>query len=215
MGFNKAILLLMLFTYIYPLYEPNQANNNDLYLLLVNKKHKLPEDWIDKIELITTQNSLGRAFEVEKVTLEHFEALREKLLEEGINIELDSTYRSVKRQEELWAEFEQIYGRDYCEKYVAVPGYSEHHTGLVVDVCLIKDGIIIDDNDAMIAEKEIFAKVHSHLAEYGFILRYLEGKEEITGYAYEPWHLRYVGLEVAKKIAEKKLVLEEYLEIYD
>ena len=211
MGFNKSILLLMLFTYIYPLYEPNQANNNDLYLLLVNKKHKLPEDWIDKIELITTQNSLGRAFEVERVTLEQFEALREKLLEEGINIELDSTYRSVKRQEELWAEFERIYGREYCEKYVAVPGYSEHHTGLVVDVLLIKDGKVIDDNDEMIAEKEIFAKVHSHLAEYGFILRYLEGKEDITGYAYEPWHLRYVGLEVAKKIEEQKWVLEEYL----
>ena len=211
MGFNKAILLLMLFTYIYTLYEPNQANNNDLYLLLVNKKHKLPEDWIDKIELITTQNSLGRAFEVERVTLEQFEALREKLLEEGINIELDSTYRSVKRQEELWAEFERIYGREYCEKYVAVPGYSEHHTGLVVDVLLIKDGKVIDDNDEMIAEKEIFAKVHSHLAEYGFILRYLEGKEDITGYAYEPWHLRYVGLEVAKKIEEQKWVLEEYL----
>ena len=132
-------------------------------------------------------------------------------MEEGIDIELDSTYRSVKAQEELWEEFEQIYGRDYCEKYVAVPGFSEHHTGLAIDVCLIKDGKVIDDNDEMIAEKEIFAKVHSYLADYGFILRYMEGKESITGYSYEPWHIRYVGKQVAKEIKRRNITLEEYL----
>ena len=143
--------------------------------------------------------------------MEQFEALRIKLLEEGVNIELDSTYRSVQRQQEIWDEFEKEYGIDYCRKYVAIPGYSEHHTGLVVDVCLIKDGVVIDDNDDMIAEREIFAKVHERLADYGFILRYLEGKEDITGYSYEPWHLRYVGIEIAKEIKEKGITLEEYL----
>ena len=64
----------------------------------------------------------------------------------------------------------------------------------------------------MIAEKEIFAKVHEKLADYGFILRYLEWKEDITWYGYEPWHLRYVGdVEIAKEIMEKWLTLEEYL----
>ena len=132
-------------------------------------------------------------------------------MKEGIDIELDSTYRSVKSQEELWDEFEKLYGREYCEKYVAIPGFSEHHTGLAVDVCLIKDGKVIDDNDEMIAEKEIFAKVHAHLSDYGFILRYLEGKENITGYSYEPWHFRYVGKEAAKEIKKRNITLEEYL----
>ena len=133
------------------------------------------------------------------------------MLSEGIDIELDSTYRSVQRQEELWAEFEEKYGLEYCQKYVAVPGYSEHHTGLAIDVCLIKDGEVIDDNDAMIAETEIFAKVHEKLADYGFILRYPEGREDVTGYSYEPWHFRYVGEEAAKEITEQGITLEEYL----
>ena len=191
--------------------QKKQEEKSDIYLLLVNKKHKLPDDWVEKVELITARNILGREFLVERKTLEQFEALRIKLLEEGINIELDSTYRSVQRQQEIWDEFEKEYGIDYCRKYVAIPGYSEHHTGLVVDVCLIKDGIVIDDNDDMIAEREIFAKVHERLADYGFILRYLEGKEDITGYSYEPWHLRYVGIEIAKEIKEKGITLEEYL----
>ena len=185
--------------------------NRNIYLVLVNKKHKLPDNWEDLVELATAKNSLSREFQVEWVALKHFEELRKRLLKEGIDIELDSTYRSVKAQEELWEEFEQIYGRDYCEKYVAVPGFSEHHTGLAIDVCLIKDGKVIDDNDEMIAEKEIFAKVHSYLADYGFILRYMEGKESITGYSYEPWHFRYVGKQVAKEIKRRNITLEEYL----
>jgi LAS superfamily LD-carboxypeptidase LdcB len=64
----------------------------------------------------------------------------------------------------------------------------------------------------MSAENEVFARVHKKLAEHGFILRYPEGKEEITGYGYEPWHFRYVGVEVAKAISESGLTLEEYLQ---
>ena len=63
----------------------------------------------------------------------------------------------------------------------------------------------------MIKEREIFSKVHQKLTKYGFILRYPEGKDDITGYSYEPWHFRYVGEKDAKKISEKNLTLEEYL----
>ena len=76
----------------------------------------------------------------------------------------------------------------------------------------MKDGEAINDNDTMLAETELFKKVHELIPEYGFILRYPEGKESITGYAYEPWHLRYVGVDVAKEITEKDITLEEYLE---
>ena len=107
--------------------------------------------------------------------------------------------------------FEEEYGRAYCEKYVGVPGYSEHHTGLAIDVCLIKDGKVIDDNDEMIAEVEIFSKVYALLSDYGFILRYMKGKEDITEYSYEPWHFRYVGIKAAKKMFQKGITLEEYL----
>ena len=80
-----------------------------------------------------------------------------------------------------------------------------------MDIVIRKDGVLIYENEDMIAEPEIFAKIHEKLADYGFILRYLEGKEDITGYGYEPWHFRYVGEDAAKKITEKGLTLEEYL----
>lgn len=189
-----------------------EAKSNDVYMTLVNKTNKLPDNWTDMIELSDAKNAKGKDIKVEKVTLEHFEELRKALLEEGVDIELDSTYRTVEEQQDLWERFEKEYGIDYVKKYVAVSGYSEHHTGLVVDICLVKDGKIIDENDDMIAEKEIFSKIHSKLADYGFILRYLEGKEHITGYNYEPWHLRYINDEkAAKEIMNSGTTLEEYL----
>ena len=181
------------------------------YLVLVNKESRLPKDYESKVDLIEVTNSMGKKFQIEKATYEHFVPLREELLKEGIQIELDSIYRSVARQEEIVAEFTEKYGADYVKQYVAVPGFSEHHTGLAVDICLVVDGKVIDDNDEMIAQKEIFRKIHRKLAKYGFILRYLPGKESITGYSYEPWHFRYVGVKAAKEIESKHQTLEEYL----
>ena len=178
--------------------EMEQVQGID-YLVLVNKTHKLPDDYEANVPLITAKNSMGRV------------QLRDALLKQGIQIELDSVYRSVARQQEIVKEFTEKYGTDYVRQYVAVPGYSEHHTGLAVDICLMVDGKVIDDNDEMIAQKEIFAKIHPLLADYGFILRYLPGKENITGYSYEPWHFRYVGKDAAKEISRKGLTLEEYM----
>ena len=180
-------------------------------MVFVNKTHKLPDDYEAKLPLITVKNSFGKEFQIEPETYRHFEQLRAAVKQKGIQIELDSVYRSVARQKEIVAEFTQKYGADYVKQYVAVPGYSEHHTGLAVDICLVVDGKIIDDNDEMIAQKEIFAQIHPLLADYGFILRYPQGKENLTGYSYEPWHFRYVGQETAKKISGAGLVMEEYM----
>ena len=198
--------------------EPEQAEDasagtEELYLTLVNRTHKLPDNWEDKIELLEMKNAYDEDIRVEKGSYEAFQALRDALLEEGVDIELDSCYRSVARQEELWAEFEEEYGPDYCRQYVAVPGFSEHHTGFAVDVCLLKDGQLIYDNDEMMKETEIWDKVHEKMPEFGFILRYPEGKEDITGYSYEPWHMRYMGdPEIAREITEQGITLEEYLD---
>ncbi|MBQ1805909.1 MAG: M15 family metallopeptidase, partial [Oscillospiraceae bacterium] len=89
------------------------------------------------------------------------------------------------------------YGTDYVKAYVAVPGYSEHHTGLAIDLYL--------------ESPDVWAKIHAKLADCGFILRYPQGKEAVTGYAYEPWHIRYVGVETAREITARGLALEEYL----
>ncbi len=182
------------------------------YMVLVNKAHKLPDDWESKVVLKEATNRYGETYKVEEKALEQFEKLQKECADEGIYIELDSTTRSVAEQQKLWDDWTVEKGEDYVKKYVAVPGYSEHHTGLAIDVCLDKDGKRIDDNDDMIAEKEIFAKVHAKLAKYGFILRYLEGKDAETGYSYEPWHFRYINdPTIAKEIMDKGITLEAYL----
>ena len=206
-------ILFYLFLILFGAITNINLQENFNYLILVNKKHKLPDDYESKVNLIEVQNSFGnRTFQIEKTTYEFFDELRKELLNNNkIQIELDSVYRSVAEQQRIWDEFMEKYGENYTKNYVAVPGYSEHHTGLAVDICLVVDGRIIDDNNEMIAQTEIFKVIHSKLADHGFILRYLKGKESITGYNYEPWHLRYVGEKYAKEIQSKGITLEEYL----
>ena len=208
-----AVFAILLTTACTKKEEEKKEESKMNYLILVNKQNKLPDDWEEIVELTDVTNGLGDTYKVEKKAAEAYEKLREDLSKEGIIIELDSTYRTVKQQEELWQEFLKEYGEEYTKTYVAVPGTSEHHTGLAIDVKLNKDGEIIDDNDAMTAETEIFSKIHAKLADYGFILRYPVGKEEVTGYGAEVWHFRYVdSVEIAKEIMSKGITLEEYLQ---
>ena len=195
--------------------EKEEDMNGINYLVLVNKQTKLPEDWEEKVELVDTKNAWDEDIKVEKKAYDAYLKLKNAVAKDGVTIELDSTYRSVKAQQELWDRWsaDPEKGPEYVKKFVAVPGYSEHHTGLAIDICLRKNGELVYDNDEMIADRESFAKIHSKLADYGFILRYLENRQDSTGYTYEPWHLRYVGsTEIAKEIMTKGLTLEEYLE---
>lgn len=182
------------------------------YLVLVNKKNPLPETWEDDVEIVHMTNSLGDDVEVEKKAYDAYLKLKDALAEEGVFIDLDSAYRSVAAQQQIVEEFTERYGEDYVKKYVAVPGYSEHHTGLALDLYLNIDGVDVYMNEDMVQYPEIWAKIHAKLPEFGFILRYLEGKEDITGYSYEPWHIRYIdNVELAKEITENGLTFEEYL----
>ncbi len=185
------------------------------YLVLVNKYTQLPDDWEKNVELVDAKNAWDEDIQVEKEAYEQYKKLAKALKEDGVEIVLDSVYRSVNAQQELWDEWsaDPEKGIDYVRQYVAVPGYSEHHTGLAIDICLKKKGELVYENDDMIADRETFAKIHEKIADYGFILRYLEGRDEITGYAYEPWHLRYVGSKkIAREIMNKDITLEEYLD---
>ena len=183
------------------------------YLVLVNKQNKLPDNWEKIAELVEVKNSFGKYLKIEKETLEKFNELRADLLSEWVDIELDSAYRSFSIQNEFFEKFKEEYGIDYATKYAAPAGYSEHHTWLALDICLKKENWeIISENHEMIVELWVFDKVHKKLADYGFILRYLDWKENITWYTYEPRHLRYVwDVNVAKEIMENWLTLEEYL----
>ncbi len=191
------------------------------YLVLVNKVHPLPEGWEGALETVTMTNSVGEQVEIEKKAYEAYLLLKDDLEKnEGIFLELDSARRSIAAQQEIMDSFTKKYGADYAARVVAQPGSSEHHTGLALDLCFRtrnEDGTFTDvyDNEDMTKPEYlgIWETIHAKLADYGFILRYPRDKEYITGYAYEPWHIRYINdPETARAIMSRPgMTLEVWL----
>lgn len=190
------------------------------YMVLVNKQRPLPDNWIDGLETTTVVNSMGDAVEVEIRAYDAYLLLKADLEKnDGIFIELDSALRSVSEQQAIIDEFTERYGAGYTAATVAAPGYSEHHTGLVLDLYFrIRDenGRWTDIclNEDMMQYPELWAMIHAKLADYGFILRYPYGKEDITGYSYEPWHIRYIdSIDKAREIMGQEWTLEEHTDM--
>lgn len=181
------------------------------YDILVNKDNKLDENWIKNVILVDAKDAFNNNCLVEKKTYENFQKLKNYLRKEkNILIEIDSSFRTFKEQELLISEFNEKYGIEYCNKFVAKVGESEHHTGLAIDICLIINNKVVNENEELIKQQEVFRTIHCVLHKFGFILRYPEKKKNITGYDYEPWHIRYVGEELASKLYLNNLTLEEY-----
>ena len=128
----------------------------------------------------------------------------------GYSVVMVSGYRSYDTQTGLFEQTADAYGEEEAATIVAVPGTSEHQTGLAAD--------ITDDYYDLMNESlentELYQWMSAHCHEYGFIVRFPKGKEDITGIIYEPWHYRYVGVEAATYIMEHDLTLEEFLELY-
>ena len=190
------------------------------YMVIVNKSNPLPDGWEAALDLKMTTNSVGDDVYVERKAYEAYQALKEAVEKdlEGydkgeVRLELDSAFRSIAAQQKIVDEFTEKYGEDYVKKYVAVPGFSEHHTGLALDLYFTIDGKDIYENEDLVQYPDIWEVIHARLPEFGFILRYPEAGEAVTGYAYEPWHIRYLdNPEIAKEITDKGITLEEYLE---
>lgn len=175
--------------------KPNEPENpeGETYIngiLVVNKTYSLPRDY----------NPGGLTQECSS----QFELLRRGAAEDGINIYLSSGFRSYDYQSQLYNGYVSYYGQAAADTFSARPGHSEHQTGLAIDCNIINDSFIGTPEAVWLAE---------HCYEYGFIIRYPQGKEGITGYKYEPWHIRYVGNEVAEYLYNSGLTLEEYLGI--
>ena len=146
---------------------------------------------------------------LEKTTAEKLTELFEACKAENQIIPV-SGYRTRKEQEEIFVNSVKEKGLSFTTKYVALPNSSEHQTGLAIDVGLNKDDVDFLCPD--FPDSGACGRFNELAADFGFILRYPEGKEKITGISYEPWHFRYVGAEHAKIIKKEKLCLEEYLE---
>lgn len=188
----------------------------DKYTLLVNKENKVPKDIKEQLSFVEAIDIDNESTLVENETYEAYLKLMKYIKEEfNISIGIDGAYRSVERQEELYNKFILKYGKTYADSIVAPVGCSEHHTGLAIDIAIYFKGEgYISTNDNFDKVDKVFKEfIHPYLHEFGFILRYQEGKENITGYPYEPWHIRYVGIENAKYIYNNHLTLEEYINI--
>lgn len=121
-----------------------------------------------------------------------------------------SGFRSFQEQQAIWDDSLRENGREFTEKYVALPGHSEHQTGLAIDLGLRQDEI--DFICPEFPDDGICRTFRQSAAAYGFILRYPAGKKHITGIEHEPWHFRYVGTPHAQIMEDRGLTLEEYID---
>lgn len=182
--------------------------------ILVNKQHKIKESYYKRVNLIPVKDVTGQETLIEEETYQHFLELQKYLSTRNIDISFDSVFRSLDHQQELYEEFCTKYGKDYADSIVAPVGASEHHTGLAIDLTIKTENGYLEENEDHERYLSTYHKIHQELHKFGFILRYPEGKENITGYPYEPWHIRYVGDFVAPIIYENSYTLEEYLADY-
>ena len=176
------------------------------YSILVNKDNPLPRAYIPN----TLENAHSEYKEnilLDNKALEAFQELKREALRYGYHIDIVSGYRDYDYQEKIYNKLLEEKGFTYAITRIASPGKSEHQTGLALDFCIYKDGKCYIEHDV---EDKIETKwIHQNSHRYGFIIRYPEGKEDITKYSYEPWHLRYVG-NIASSIYNNNLTLEEY-----
>lgn len=181
--------------------------------VIVNKKRHLPENYVpeDLVPLtdVPTVLSNPEVNQLRKVAYEALKDLFEAAKEEGYELHARSGYRSYYTQASLYASYVENYGKDAADKYSAKPGQSEHQTGLSMDITCEAVNFKLDTTFGDTEEGKWVAE-NAH--RYGFIIRYPKGKEEITGYAYEPWHIRYLGVDLAEKVYESGLTLEEYFQ---
>jgi D-alanyl-D-alanine carboxypeptidase len=184
----------------------------DSITVLINKSVALPEEYVPSdlvepnVRFIFEEKHEKRLMRAEAArALESLFAAAEK---DGIYLAGVSGYRSFETQNALFTYYVNTDGEELARRYSAEPGQSEHQTGLAMDVSGSTGACAADDCFAGTPEANWLA-AHAH--EHGFIIRYPAGKEAITGYMYEPWHVRYLGKQLSADIYARGVTYEEYL----
>ena len=219
----KKILLVLLVIIILSLLLYNTSNrsganmeNNEKHkivvnklgtyidnILIVNKTYSISKDYIpDSYETIT--DACPKC--LDKKTYDAFLSMQEDAESHGLNIWIQSGYRSYEYQKKIYDNYVSKDGNEKADTYSARPGHSEHQTGLCFDLNTVNDSFI---------DTEEGKWVNNNAYKYGFIIRFPKVKEKFTGYKYEPWHLRYVGKKLSKKLYNNGnwISLEEYFNI--
>ena len=188
----------------------SQPTENEWNLILVNSTNKIPDDFEITLGEIGIRKMDSRIVPIVQEMIADAK-------QDGVDLLLASSYRTVERQTELFNEQVQYFKNlgysdtqayNNAKEWVAIPGTSEHHTGLALDIVTPTYQVLDYGFDTTAA----FKWLYKNSSDYGFILRYPKDKSDITKITYEPWHYRYVGIETAKYIMENNICLEEYIE---
>jgi len=171
-------------------------------LVVVNKIRSLPSTFVPS-DLVATRGGTMRS-----VAAGALNQMLSDAANAGVPMTVISGYRSYNTQASLYNSYVSKDGVAAADRYSARPGYSEHQTGLVADLGNSNGGCALEICFANTAGGQWLI---ANASRYGFIIRYPEGKESLTGYQYEPWHVRYVGVEVASQIVKSNQILEQYL----
>lgn len=185
-----------------------KINYNEKYEILINKANQISQEVLSLYKQVNVENNIYPNIKIEEETYKNYLKLKKAVENKGYFLNIRSGFRSFKDSEDIYKQYEIKYGTRYAEKYVAKPGVSEHNTGMAFDIIITSDKNTGNNN----YESNEYKYLENIAYLYGFIIRYPKDKEEITGYSYEPWHLRYVGKDLAKYLTKNNLTLEEYYE---
>lgn len=178
-------------------YSDTDFSDPNSILVIANKKHKLPDNYQPTDLVVPNISEKNAEWTLRQEAATALETMFNEASAQGISLVLGSGFRSQSSQEELYNYYVNINGQEYADSISSRPGYSEHQTGLAVDICNGEGTYDLDKGFIDTAEGQW---LYNNAYKYGFILRYPDGKQDITGYDFEPWHYRYVGTEVSTAI---------------
>ena len=182
------------------------TNLEDDYLILVNKYYHLNADYVpDDLVSVSNRYYYGENHQIRSVVYDAFIDMWNAANNEGIYLIINSSYRTYAEQQQVYDSYKDSRGTTYADSIAARPGYSEHQTGLAIDIFSTEYTTTSNFKDSPAHQWLV-----NHAYQYGFIQRYEEDTEEITGFAEEAWHWRYVGVEVATYLHEHDITFDEY-----
>ena len=195
----------------------NVGSNNEWYtntkksdtskeeLMLTNKFYSLDNSYnSDNMVKISKEYSYGENQMLTSETFDAFLNMFNAAKNDELTLIINSSYRSYESQEKIYNEYKNNHGEEYANKIAAKPGFSEHQTGMAIDIQTY------GSTAGTFETFDEFKWLQDNAHKYGFILRYPKGKEYLTGYEYESWHYRYVGVDVATYIYKNKITFDEY-----
>ncbi|MBO7703151.1 MAG: M15 family metallopeptidase [Solobacterium sp.] len=194
-----------------PTIDPAVFTDTDSLLVVANKKHRLPEGYVPA-DLVVPNIAQVQQCTMRAPAAEAIQQMAEAAAADGVTLKISSAYRGEDYQRQLYNGYSASYGRATADTISSRPGYSDHQTGLAADF-VEGDGSMNGINFNQAFEDTASGNwLRDHAHEYGFIMRYPKDKQDITGYAYEPWHFRYIGVDYATAIYETDVfeTFEEY-----